>query len=78
MHTFNEWWYSVKVSISRLVAQMGKYPPKDGPFTWFIDPDYVFIDNHNYGYNFLRTFMIDVCTSIYKDLIWEIWLCWDT
>ena len=50
---------------------MGKYPPQDGQFPGFLDPDYVFIDNHNYGYKFLRVFMIEVCTPIYKDLIWE-------
>ena len=57
---------------------MGKYPPQDGPFPWFLDPDYVFIDSHNNGYDFLRNFMIEVCKHIYKDLMWEIWLFSDT
>ena len=68
----------MKVSISSLVAHMGKYPPQDGPFPWFLDPDYVFNVSHNYGYEFLKIFMIEVCTPIYKDLMWEIWLFSDT
>ena len=47
---------------------MGNYPPQDSQFPWFFYPYYVLIDNHNYGYDFLRNFMIEVCTHIYKDL----------
>ena len=57
---------------------MGKYPPQDSPFPWFLDPDYILSDSHNYRYDFLRIYMVEACTPIYKDHMWEIWLFSDT
>ena len=62
----------MKVSISRLVAHIGKYPPQDAPFPWFLDPDYFLSGSHNYGYDILSIFMIEVYTPIHKDYMWEI------
>ena len=68
----------MKVSISMLVAHMAKYSPQDGPFSWFLDPDYFLSGSHNYGYDILSIFMIEVCTPIHKDYMWEIWWFSDT
>ena len=57
---------------------MSKYPPQDSSFSWFLDPDYIFSGSHKYGYELLTIFMIEVCTTVYKDHMCEIWLFSDT
>ena len=74
VYRWSIWQYSVKVSMTWIVAHMGKHAPQESSFLGVLYSSYNLAACHFYVYNFISMLMIAVCKHVYKDHMCEIWL----